>query len=177
MDKGAVFLFEIAHFGPDWPEVGGSDNNFPQGLINCQALFSCHKTSQEVKCMAKNEPNMPDEVKTGPANELPAEEKAAPVAEPVSIGSDTPTPEVSTEETALPETGKVKPFSGEVVVPFDKINEIVSEKQATAKAAEDKKEPEAPGPEEKAPDKKALRKGRPPKADLMLRALCCAYQK
>ena len=115
--------------------------------------------------MAKNEPNMPDEVKTGPANELPAEEKAAPVAEPVSIGSDTPTPEVSTEETALPETGKVKPFSGEVVVPFDKINEIVSEKQATAKAAEYKKEPEAPGQEDKVPDKKAVRKGRPPKAD------------
>jgi len=108
---------------------------------------------------------MPDEVKTRPAKELPAEEKAAPVVEPVGIVSDTPVPEVSVEETALPETGEDKPFSGEVVVPFDKINEIVSEKQATAKAAEDKKEPEAPGPEEKAPDKKAVRKGRPPKAD------------
>ena len=115
--------------------------------------------------MAKNEPNMPDEVKTGPANELPTEEKAAPVAEPLSIGSDTPTPEVSTVETTLPETGDAKPFSGEVVVPFDKINEIVSEKQATARAAEDRKEPEATAPEDKAPDKKAERKGRPPKVD------------
>ena len=42
--------------------------------------------------MAKNEPNMPDEIKTGPANELPTDEKAAPVVGPVGVGDDTPPP-------------------------------------------------------------------------------------
>ena len=86
--------------------------------------------------MAKNEPNKPDDVKTVPA----------------------------TEQAAPPDTGdKRTPTPGEVVVPFDKINEIVSEKKAAAQEAEqpapDKQEPEAPAPAKKG------RGGRPPKAD------------
>jgi len=89
--------------------------------------------------MAKNEPNKPDEIETGPANEMQTEEKTTP---PFDIAA-------------------------EVVVPFDKINEILSEKQAAVKdaekAAEGKSEPEAPAPD-KAPEEKAARRGRPPKA-------------
>ncbi len=82
--------------------------------------------------MAKNEPNKPEDVKTEPAKEQAA---------PLDIGGAQP------------------PAPGEVVVPFDKINEIVSEKKAAAREAEqttpDKQEPEAP----------AKKRGRPPKAD------------
>lgn len=49
--------------------------------------------------MANNEPNKPDEVKTAPTQEAPAEEKAAP-ATPIEAGGDTPVPEMSTEEAA-----------------------------------------------------------------------------
>jgi len=80
--------------------------------------------------MAKNEPNKPDEIETGPANEIQPEEITAPPIKPAA----------------------------EVVVSFDKINEILSEKQAAVKDAE------APAPD-KAPEEKAARKGRPPKAD------------
>ena len=80
--------------------------------------------------MAKNEPNKPEEIETGPANEIQPEEITAPPIKPAA----------------------------EVVVSFDKINEILSEKQAAVKDAE------APAPD-KAPEEKAARKGRPPKAD------------
>ena len=90
--------------------------------------------------MAKNEPNKPEEIETGPANEIQPEEITAPPIEPAA----------------------------EVVVSFDKINEILSERQTAAKdaekAAEVPKETEAPAPD-KAPEEKAARKGRPPKAD------------
>ena len=90
--------------------------------------------------MVKNEPNKPDEIETGPANEIQREETTAPPIEPAA----------------------------EVVVSFDKINEILSEKQAAAKyaekAAEAPKEPEAPAPD-KVPEEKAARRGRLPKAD------------
>ena len=109
--------------------------------------------------MAKNEPNKPDDGKTMPANETPTEQ-AAPVSEPLAADKQAEAPEVATDKAAtLPGPGD------DVVVSFDKINEIISEKKA-AKAQEaeqpapDKKEQEAPDPE-----KKTGRKGRPPKAD------------
>ena len=58
-------------------------------------------------------------------------------------------------ETAPP----IEP-AAEVVVSFDEINEILSERQAAAKDAE--KAAEAP---DKIPEEKAARRGRPPKAD------------
>ena len=91
--------------------------------------------------MAKNEPNKPDEVKTAPAQEAAAEEKSTPKPMP-EIGGKAPAPEKTAEETAalphedgaaLHESDKDRPkvptpidipAPGDVVVSFDKINEI-----------------------------------------------------
>lgn len=103
--------------------------------------------------MAKNEPNKPDEVKATPAQGATSEEKttSAPMPE---IGGEAPALEKTAEETAAltHEDGAAPheadkdgpevpnpidiPAPGDVVVPFDKINEIVSGKQAAAKEAE-----------------------------------------
>ena len=106
--------------------------------------------------MAKNEPNKPEDGKTMPANETP-KEQTAPVSEPLAADKQAEAPEVAADKTAT------HPGPGDdVVVSFDKINEIISEKKA-AKAQEaeqpapDKKEQEAPV--------KQARRGRPPKAD------------
>ena len=42
--------------------------------------------------MAKKEPNKPDDMKTVPANETQAEEKATHGNEPLETGSEAPTP-------------------------------------------------------------------------------------
>jgi|GEM_PF-3774817 len=86
--------------------------------------------------MAKNEPDKPDDMKV-----TPEKEQAAPVTE-------APAPEMDAEEVAaLAQEGKAAlydigddglepptpfdiPAPDDVVVPFDKINEIMSEKQA-----------------------------------------------
>ncbi|TCL55416.1 ParB/RepB/Spo0J family partition protein [Kineothrix alysoides] len=132
--------------------------------------------------MAKNELNKPDEVKTAPAQEPTAEEKSTPAPMP-EIGGEAPAPEKTAEETAalphedeatLHEADKDRPeiptsidipAPGDVVVSFDKINEIVSRKQAVVKEAEqtapEKQEVEKSAPTEKtakpektSPDKK-----------------------
>lgn len=130
--------------------------------------------------MAKNEPNKLDEVKTAPAQETTAEEKNTPAPMP-EIGGEAPTPEKTAEEpTALPhEDGAAPdkadkdrpeeptpidiPAPGDVVVSFDKINEIVSGKQSAVKEAEQtvpqKQEMEKSAPPEKKaePEKTAPR--------------------
>lgn len=135
--------------------------------------------------MANNEPNKPEDVKIMPGQEAPADEKAAP-ATPLETGGDTPAPEIAAEEVAALEHGGKSaqpnmgddglkppppfdiPAPGDVVVSFDKINEIVSGKQAAAKEAEQsaakKEEAEKSGPaEEKAGQKKlGPDKGKPP---------------
>ncbi len=139
--------------------------------------------------MAKNEPNKPDNEKTTP-NETPAEEQTAPAIEPTEVSGNTPAPELTAEEAAalahegeaaLREMGEEQlelpapfdfggehiPDPGDVVVPFDKINEILSEKQEAAREAEQapaakKQETEKA---DKAPKKQAARQERPPKAD------------
>ncbi len=103
--------------------------------------------------MAKNEPNKPEEVKITSARETTAEEKSTPAPMP-EIGGEAPVPEKTDEETAaLPHEDEAAPHKtdkdrpevpnpidipapGDVVIPFDKINEIVSGKQAAAKEAE-----------------------------------------
>lgn len=103
--------------------------------------------------MAKNEPNKPEEVKPSPAQEATAEEKSTPAPSP-EIGGEAPAPEMTAEETAalphedgaaLHESDKDRPevptpidipAPGDVMVSFDKINEIVSGKQAVVKEAE-----------------------------------------
>ena len=129
--------------------------------------------------MAKNEPNKPDEVKTAPAQETTAEEKNTPAPMP-EIGGEAPAPEKTAEETtalphedgaALHKTDKDGqetpnpidiPAPGDVVVSFDKINEIVSGKQAAVKETEQttpEKQEAEPGdktakPKKTSPDKK-----------------------
>lgn len=113
--------------------------------------------------MANNEPNKPDKVKTTPAQEVKAEEKAVP-AKPPAVGDETPAPEKPVEKSASQDIGKDGlepptpvdiPAPGDVVVSFDKINEIISEKQAAVKEAE-QAAPKNPQPEKSGPgDKKA----------------------
>lgn len=126
--------------------------------------------------MAKNEPNNPVEVKTAPAQDTTAEEKHTPAPLP-EIDGKAPNTEKTAEETAalfhengivLHEADKDRPEEptpidipapGDVVVSFDKINEIVSGKQAAVKEAEktapQKQEIEKSAPTEKktAPEK------------------------
>lgn len=105
--------------------------------------------------MAKDEPNMPEEAATAPVGEIPAEEKAAPAVLPPEVGGEATAPEPTAEEKAALSNeakepieppappvigGEHIPVPGDVVVPSDKINELVSEK-------------------------KPARRGRPPKAD------------
>lgn len=106
--------------------------------------------------MAKNEPNKPDEIKTVPEKEASAKEQTVPI-EAAKIADNAPAPETSTgkaatlaqkDEAASKEMGEAKagppppangeriPTPGDVVVSFDKIKEIVSEKQAARKEAE-----------------------------------------
>ncbi len=86
--------------------------------------------------MAKDEPNKPEKMTTGPVGEIPAEEKAAPAVPPPEVSGEAPTPEPTVEEkTVLTHEGEEPleaptpsnmggehvPDSGDVVVPSDKI--------------------------------------------------------
>lgn len=94
--------------------------------------------------MAKSEPNMPEETVTAPVGEVPAEEKAAPAIPTQEVGGEAPAPEPTAEEKAAlsheakepieppaPSDigGEHIPAPGDVVVPSDKINELMSEKK------------------------------------------------
>ena len=94
--------------------------------------------------MAKNEPNMPEEAVTASVGEVPAEEKGAPAVPPPEIGSEIPVPESTAEEKAALSHEAEEPNEtpapsdiggehvsepGDVVVPSDKINELMSEKK------------------------------------------------
>ncbi len=166
------------------PKSKGGIANIPLGLdLKIKPLFSCHKTDKEEKRMAKNEPNKPEEVKTAPAQEATTEEKSTPKPMP-EISGEAPAPEKTAEETAalphedgvaLHESDKDRPevptpidipAPGDVVVSFDKINEIVSGKQAAVKEAEqtapEKKDVEKSAHTEKKaePEKPGMDKGK-----------------
>lgn len=106
--------------------------------------------------MAKNEPNKQDEVKTAPAptigGEVPALEITAEEAAALAHEGEAALHKIS-DDGLEPPTPFDIPAPGDVVVSFDKINEIVSGKQAAAKEAEksvpaDKKaEPDKTSPE------------------------------
>ena len=134
--------------------------------------------------MAKNEPNKPDDVKTAPKNETPAEEQVTPAIEMTEVVGNAPAPEMTAEEAAalthegeaaLKEMGETEieppapfdlggeriPDPGDVVVPFDKINEIISEKQAASREVEQTATTEKQETEKKkAPKKQAARQGK-----------------
>ncbi len=134
--------------------------------------------------MAKNEPNKPEDVKTEPANETQAEEKNQ-SEQPLEAGGETAPTDISTEEAAalengneaaLHDTGDKEPKSpapvdipmppapgDDVVVSFDKINEIISDKKAAKMQEAD--QPPQDKKEQETPEKKTGRRSRPPKAD------------
>ena len=130
------------------------------------------------------EPPGPDRPGDAPAKEAPpiqeppVQETDAPgkTQEPAAPGTG---PALQAEQSVIPGMGEDNPARsalGEVVVDFDKINELMSQRRAAAHGAVDKlKAPatdkdgkEAPIPEEKAPEadqpkKPKKRRGRPPK--------------
>ena len=134
-----------------------------------------------------------DKLKTGPEppgpdrpGDAPAKE-APPIQEPPVQETDVPGktqesaapgtgPALQAEQSVIPGMGEDNPVRsalGEVVVDFDKINELMSQRRAAAHGAveklkapaTDKDGKEVPSPEEKAPeaDKPKKRRGRPPK--------------
>ena len=122
--------------------------------------------------MAKDEPNMPEETATAPVGEIPAEEKAAPAVPPLEVGGEAPAPEPTAEEkVALSHEAKepIEPPApsdiggehisapGDVVVPSDKINELMSDKKPEHRGRPPKtdKAAQAPAPEktDEAPNK------------------------
>jgi ParB family transcriptional regulator, chromosome partitioning protein len=134
--------------------------------------------------MAKDEPNKPEEMTTGPVSETPTEEKTAPAVPPPEVGSEAPTPEPTVEEKAvLTNEGKEPleppapfdfggehvPNPGDIVVPSDKINELMSGKKPRhrgrspkADKAEQTAVPEKPETEK---EDKAPKKERKPRAE------------
>ena len=131
--------------------------------------------------MAKDEPNMPEEAETATVGKIPAEEKTAPAVPTQEVGGEAPAPKPTSEEkAALPHEGKEPieppgiggeyvPAPGDVVVPSDKINELMSEKKPGHRGRppkEDKAE-QAPTPEKTDAEKShpAPKKERKPRAE------------
>lgn len=106
-------------------------------------------------------------------NTGPGEEKLPEAPAPVTAdGPQAPAPEQAAAPTPQQE-GPAQPEPGDVVVSFDKINELMNEKWQTARA-EVEKEEAAKGLEEKAQEEppavgdgepKKARRGRPPKEE------------
>ena len=106
-------------------------------------------------------------------NTGPGEEKLPETPAPVTAdGLQAPAPEQAAAPTPQQE-GPAQPEPGDVVVSFDKINELMNEKRQTARA-EVEKEEAAKEPEEKTQEEppaagddkpKKARRGRPPKEE------------
>ena len=105
-----------------------------------------------------------EKLNTGPA-ENTSPEAAGPITTPEQAAASEPRQE---------QTGPAIPEPGDVVVSFDKINELMAEKRQNARAEVEKAEtpetPEAAAPGEtpqpaNTEEPKKLRRGRPPKAD------------
>ena len=105
-----------------------------------------------------------EKLNTGPAENI-SPEAAEPIATPEQSAASEPQQE---------QTGPAIPESGDVVVSFDKINELMAEKRQNARAEVEKSEPpetpEAAAPGEtpqpaNTEEPKKPRRGRPPKAE------------
>ena len=128
--------------------------------------------------MAKDEPNMPEETATAPVGEIPAEEKAAPAVPPPEVGGEATAPKPTAEKSALSNEAKEPidppapsdiggehiPVPGDVVVPSDKINELMSEKKPGHRGRPPKadKAEQAPAPQK---TDEAPKKERKPRAE------------
>ena len=131
--------------------------------------------------MAKDEPNMPVETATAPVGKIPAEEKAAPAIPTQEVGGEAPAPEPTAEEKAAlsheakepieppaPSDigGEHIPAPGDVAVPSDKINELMSEKKPgrrgrSPKADKAKQAPASEKPEAEKTDKSPKKELKP----------------
>ena len=105
-----------------------------------------------------------EKLNTGPAENI-SPEAAEPITTPEQAAASEPQQE---------QTGPAIPESGDVVVSFDKINELMAEKRQNARAEVEKAEPpetpEAAAPGEtpqpaNTEEPKKPRRGRPPKAE------------
>ena len=105
-----------------------------------------------------------EKLNTGPAENI-SPEAAEPITTPEQAAASEPQQE---------QTGPAIPESGDVVVSFDKINELMAEKRQNARAEVEKAEtpetPEAAAPGEtpqpaNTEEPKKSRRGRPPKAE------------
>ena len=101
-------------------------------------------------------------------NTGPEEQKTPEATEPVTA-PEAPAPEQAAESISQPEqAGPAQPAPGDVVVSFDKINELMAEKRQAARAevekADDPPAQEAVAPAEGEEPKKP-RRGRPPKSE------------
>ena len=92
-----------------------------------------------------------EKLNTGPAENI-SPEAAEPIATPEQAAASEPQQE---------QTGPAIPEPGDVVVSFDKINELMAEKRQNARAEVEKAATE----NQKAEKSAGARKGRPPKAD------------
>ena len=96
-----------------------------------------------------------EKLNTGPAENI-SPEAAEPITTPEQAAASEPRQE---------HTGPAIPEPGDVVVSFDKINELMAEKRQNARAEVEKAEtPETPQPANTEEPKKP-RRGRPPKAE------------
>lgn len=112
-----------------------------------------------------------EKLNTGPEEQKTPEAAGPAVADPAQA----PAPEQAAAPTPQQEqAGPVPPAPGDVVVSFDKINELMSEKRQAARAEVEKagdtpaKEAGAPATEQPAADgkePKKARRGRPPKSE------------
>ena len=110
--------------------------------------------------MAKNEPTKPDDIQTKSTTAPRSQERTAPVDVSLATDGEVLITKVTADEKAKVPTTFDITTPGDVVVPPDKINEIVSENKAAQMA-----EPATPDKKEQdAPNKKG-RRGRPPKAN------------
>ena len=108
-------------------------------------------------------------------NTGPAEAQSPEVSDPVTVEQpQAPTPEQAAPTIQPEQTGSAVPEPGDVVVSFDKINELMAEKRQAARAEVEKNEahekPEtATSAEEHSPagteEPQKPRRGRPPKAE------------
>ena len=107
---------------------------------------------------------------TGPEEHI-TPEAAAPDMPGPAPGPDLTAGEAVTLEhegkAALFEMGEALPDPGDVVVPFEKIDELIKERNAAAREAVEREEEAAPGNNDKTveAEQPKPRRGRPPKAD------------
>ena len=111
--------------------------------------------------MVKSEPNMPENEQTEQVAEVPAPKMSAEVEATLAHEGEAALHDIG-DDGHEPPTPFDIPVPDDMVVPFDKINEIISEKQ---EAAQEAKKAAAPEKQEAEKSDKAPKKERKPRAE------------